>query len=261
MKDLAKQRVNYDEIAPTYDQRFTSDQSKCVGSALLALARKLGADCILEAGCGTCHWLTQMQAVSHNLYGLDLSAGMLNQARSQKTPAQFTRGYARLLPFKGCSFDFIFCINAIHHFEESRAFIAEAFRILKPDGALAIVGNDPHGRKDSWYVYHYFEGTYETDLKRFPAWDVVFEWMAADGFKGLEFRQVERILEIKHGLEVLDDPFLQKNACSQLALLTDEDYTAGLKKINTVLEKAEDSGETPIFRSDISLTMLTGYKV
>ena len=29
---------------------------------------------------------------------------------------------------------------------------------------------DPHGRRESWYVYRYFEGVYERDLARFPTW-------------------------------------------------------------------------------------------
>ncbi len=59
---------------------------------------------------------------------------------------------------------------------------------------------------------------------------------------------------------MFDDPFLQKNACSQLALLTDEAYAAGLRRLERAVQQAEAKGETIIFPAEISLAMLTGYK-
>ena len=149
------------------------------------------------------------------------NTGMLNQARNRNVQAALIRGCAKQLPFESGFFDFVFCVNAIHHFEDARAFISETSRVLQPGGALAVVGSEPHGRKDSWFAYHYFDGTYETDLKRFPRWQTVSEWMAASGFERMELNEVERIMDPKYGREVLNDPFLQKNSCSQLALLSD----------------------------------------
>ncbi|MBS1251635.1 MAG: putative methyltransferase YcgJ [Anaerolineales bacterium] len=254
---MIKQHVDYDQIAPVYDRRFASDEPTGTGEALVALAEELKANRLLEVGCGTGRWLAELQPIVQELYGLDLSAGMLSQARERSMPAKLVRGYARRTPFQNSFFDLAFCVNAIHHFEDPRGFIKEALRVLRPGGALAIVGNDPRGRKDSWYVYHYFEGTWETDLMRFPTWETVSDWMREVGFERLELREVERIHDPKRGREVLDDPFLEKHACSQLALLTDEAYRAGLRRIESALARAEARGEPLVFQVDISIAILT----
>ena len=258
---MTRQRVNYNQIAPEYDDRYINPSLEERGKALVELAGKLQADQILEVGCGTGHWLGAMHAVTQGLYGLDASLGMLKQAHSREGALKLACGYARQLPFKDNCFDLVFCIHAIHHFEDPRAFIGEAFRVLRGGGALAIVGSDPHRRRDDWYVYQYFEGTHETDLGRFPAWEALSEWMAAHGFDRIKLREVERVDHRKHGRQVFDDPFLGKNACSQLALLGEEAYAAGMRRIEAALTEAEAREETVLFRSEFSIGMLLGQKV
>jgi hypothetical protein len=136
--------------------------------------------------------------------------------------------------------------------------VAEARRLLRPGGALAVIGMDPHGRRDSWYIYEYFEGMYEDDLERFPSWGSVLDWMVAEAFTEIEWRPVERILDAKIGREVLDNPFLEKDSCSQLALLTDEAFAAGLRRIKAALAETEPSAETLVFSTEILLAMLVG---
>ena len=258
---MTSQRVNYDRIASEYDQRFSGHSLEDRRTALLELAGKLRAERTLEVGCGTGRWLSAMHPEVPELCGLDPSMGMLNQARQREIPIKLVCGHAERLPFENSYFDMVFCVNAIHHFESPRAFVGEAFRVLQVGGALAIIGSDPHGRRDSWYGYHYFGGTYETDLRRFPAWEEVSEWMSAEGFERIELREVERIDDPKHGRKVLDDPFLRKNSCSQLALLTEEAYTVGVRRIEAALKAAEAQGEGIDFPSELSIGMLTGYRV
>ncbi len=257
---MTKPRVNYDQIAPTYDKRFVHDRTEGIGKATLDLAQRLNASRILEVGCGTCHWLAQMHKVGSKLYGLDLSTGMLNQAQERRTGLRLVNGHARRLPFESKVFDLVFCVNAIHHFQHPRGFVSEAARVLRRGGALAVVGNDPHGRRESWFTYHYFDGVYETDLRRLPGWKTVRDWMVEDGFEGIEQREVERIVDPKYGRGVFDDPFLKKNACSQLALLTEEAYQAGLERIEADLVEAEARGQTLVFETDILIVMVAGRK-
>lgn len=255
-----KHRVNYDHVAPNYDRRYAVSMCEGVEAALLTLAQSMHGGRVLEVGCGTCHWLARLGGASQELFGLDLFAGMLNQAQNRNAHMGLLCGRAGLLPYRSSSFDLLYCVNAIHHFTYPRKFVSEAFRVLQPGGALAIIGSDSYHRHNSWYVYHYFDGTFETDQKRFPGWDSVSEWMMADGFTDLDKRQVERIQDPKYGRQVLGDPFLRKDSCSQLMLLTDEAYQAGLGRIEADLTEAETRGETLIFQSDISLAMLTGHR-
>lgn len=251
-------RVNYDQIASTYDRRFEVGGMRATAAALLALADDLRARRILEVGCGTGRWLADLRPATDQLYGLDLSTGMLSRARERDEQLRLVRGRAGQLPFPTAVFDLVYCVNAIHHFDEPRAFVFEARRLLRPRGTLAVVGMDPHGCREHWYLYKYFRGTYETDLARFPSWGTVLDWAAAAGFEQVSWRVVEHIDDPKVGWAVLEDRFLRKDATSQLTLLTDEAYAEGLRRIRTALEAADATGKQLIFPSDILIGMVVG---
>ncbi len=186
--------------------------------------------------------------------------GMLEQAKRQPAPLKLSRGSAIQLPYRDNTFDFIYCVDAIHHFGNHRQFIAEAFRILKPSGALAVIGHDPHEGTSNWYIYDYFNGVYDTDLRRYPTGKSVTKFMEAEGFQSVSVQTIEHILNVHVGEAVLRDPFLKKSATSQLALLTDEEYFLGIRRIEEVLANAAASGEKSVFSSDIQVKMHLGYK-
>jgi len=183
---------------------------------------------------------------------------MLGQARQQDTRFRLICAHATRLPFPEAAFDLVFCVNALHHFDAPRVFISEARRLLRPGGALAVVGMDPHTGRDDWYVYDYFEGTLAADLARFPSAGTILDWMIASGFDQVERRVAEHINGHFLGREVLGDYFLQKHSTSQLALLTDEAYAAGVRRMEAALAAAEAEGETLVFPNDLSLTILIG---
>jgi hypothetical protein len=57
---------------------------------------------------------------------------------------------------------------------------------------------------------------------------------------------------------VLDDPFLQKNAASQLALLSDDEYAVGLRRIEAAIAAGEAVGNPPVFPCELTIRMLVG---
>ena len=264
---MAGNQVDYDHIAPGFDRRYTvGSEQRGIAAALLAVAEarapapaKAGdATRILEVGCGTGYWLASLRSATTQLYGLDLSAGMLAQARSREERLALARGTACHLPFADACADLVYCVNAIHHFQRQRDFVFEGRRLLRPGGTLVVIGMDPRWHRHRWYVYDYFAGTYETDLDRFPSWGMVMDWMVEAGFEGIEWQLVERIEDHKVGRDVFSDPFLQKDSCSQLALLTDEGYAAGLRRIATALSEAEAEGRSLTFATDLLQAMLAG---
>lgn len=255
---MGTNRVNYDEIARTYDQRYTVNQFAGIAAGLLSLAQRCRARRILEVGCGTGRWLAALFPCVAQVYGVDLSLGMLRQAQ-QKQQFHLICGQAGSLPFSSAVFDLVFCVNAFHHFDDPHRFIAEARRLLRQGGALAIIGMDPHGGHDRWYLYDFFTGTYDTDLRRFPSKEVLSQWLVAAGFHTVDWCIAERIVHTIVGRAVFDDPILQKQGTSQLALLTDEAYALGMRRIEAAVAEAEAAGKTRIFPVDISLTMLTGW--
>jgi ubiquinone/menaquinone biosynthesis C-methylase UbiE len=250
-------QVDYDRIAPGYDRRYIHGSGqRGLTEALLALAR--GKELVLEVGCGTGHWLASLHSAAGMMFGLDLSAGMLAQAQARGEPLYLARGRACCLPFGDACVDLVYCVNAIHHFQRHRDFIFEARRLLRPGGSLVVVGSEPRAHRHRWYIYDYFPGTYETDLDRFPSWGRVSDWMIEAGFEQIEWGLVERIEDHKVDRGIFADPFLQKDACSQLALLSDEAYAAGLRRIATALAEAETRGASITFPTDLWQAMLVG---
>jgi ubiquinone/menaquinone biosynthesis C-methylase UbiE len=254
-------RVDYDRIASGYDQRFEGGRRSDTASALLELARQLGAERILEVGCGTGRWLGDLSVTAQQLHGLDLSKGMLREASNRPPSLALVQGRAAQLPYPDATFDLVYCVNAIHHFGRPRDFVSEARRLLRLGGALCVIGMDALNQKDRWYVYDYFDGVYSTDLARFPSWGTVLDWMVAEGLRHVECRVIERIAQRWIGREVLCDPFLEKDSCSQLALLTESDYAAGLSRIEAALHEAEENGERLTFATDLALAMIAGTSV
>ena len=256
----AAKPVDYDQIAPTYDQRYHTNRLEGVEDALLALIRKQNVQRVLEAGCGTGRWLGSLPPVVPHMVGLDLSMGMLRRAYKKNQGCDLVNGRGGQLPFRKRYFDLVFCVNALHHFKDPLGFISNAWASLEPGGFLVIVGQVPQERPNRWFVYDYFEGTYETDLKRFHTWDTVKRWMKSAGFERVWFETVEKIQDHKSGTGVFDDPFLKKNATSQLAQLSNQAYDEGINRIRNALKYAEMKGETLVFQVDLRLDMLTGQK-
>lgn len=79
-------------------------------------------------------------------YGVDISEPTLRQARAAFPAAragvhalQAAVGDVRDLPFRSASFDAIYSMGTIEHFDETERAVAEMARVLKP-GGRAIIG-------------------------------------------------------------------------------------------------------------------------
>lgn len=251
-------RVDYSEIAPTYDARYTLGLYDGVLVALRALVIGKNSEYTLEAGCGTGYWLSALSDLIPHLYGLDYSLEMLRKARERDSCGALVRATAEILPFHETTFDLIFCVNAIHHFGRIDQFISEARRLLRPGGTLAAIGMDPHQGRDYWCVYDYFPETKATDLVRYPSSGQVTDAMLRVGFDRIECRVACRFAATRRGYAVFEDPELQRRGCSQMALLSDDQYAAGVERIRSALQVSKPD-EPPVFKVDIAMMMQCGY--
>ncbi len=175
----------------------------------------------------------------------------------ERGSADLVAGIAKSLPFRNRTFDLIYCVNALHHFGDPNAFIDHAPVFLRRPGTLSISGIDPRMIR-KWYLYEYFAGTYERDLRRFPSVADIVNWMGAAGMDRMEYRVVETTVAMHKGRSVFSDPFLAKNSNSQLALLTDAEYAAGLQRIENVIKQAEKEEREIQFSAELPFMMITG---
>ena len=252
--------VDYERLADRYERRYATHSYESIAAALRGLVAEGRVQGALEVGCGTGHWLRELAPLVSRVVGVDPSPGMLRQAQARDGAARLVRARANGLPFASPAFDLIYCVHALHHFEDPRRFVTDAAGILRPHGALAIIGLDAHVARESWYIHKYFDGTWETDRRRYPPWTDLVSWMDAAGLESVEVRLVERIRKTWSGAQVLDEPLLDKGSTSQLALLSDEAYAAGVERMRAEVRRAEDEGRQAVFEIDIVINLAVGRR-
>ncbi len=95
---------------------------------------------ILDCGCGRGFYLLFLGRLAQaDLYGVDADPQVLAQAR-QHLPGQVTlaRSDAVHLPFPAGYFDKMILSEVLEHLPDDRTALAEARRVLRPGGVLAI---------------------------------------------------------------------------------------------------------------------------
>jgi ubiquinone/menaquinone biosynthesis C-methylase UbiE len=224
--------TDYDRIADRFDTRYRHYAYDGVRETLLNF---LGtATSVLDVGCGTGHWLTLRPVI----VGLDPSAAMLARARDVALGARLVRGRAEQLPFPDESFDRLFCVNALHHFDDRVQFFAEARRVLRPGGGLLTIGKDPHTDRDEWWVYQYFEETRAIDRKRFARVRTLRGEMALAGFAWTESMEAEHIEVVRPASEALVNGIVDQSFTSQLTVLSEEEFRRGSDRLREANDAA-----------------------
>ena len=163
---------------------------------------------------------------------------MLARARATVPSALLIRATAEALPWRDATFDRVYCINALHHFRDRVQFFAEARRILKPGGGLLSIGKDPHVERDTWWVYEYFPETLGIDRDRFARVRTLRGELAAAGFTWAESFECDHIEAMRPAGEALTTGIVDRAYTSQLTVLSDEEFGAGVARIRAANDAA-----------------------
>jgi ArsR family transcriptional regulator len=121
-----------------------------VEAALAALLPRDGIRDLLDIGTGTGRMLEIFAPKVERALGIDLSREMLavarvNLERSEQRNCSVRLGDMYQLPLPGASFDAVIIHQVLHYAERPGQVIAEAARVLRPGGYLAVVDFAPHG--------------------------------------------------------------------------------------------------------------------
>ncbi len=133
--------------APIYDlpylQRwvYRPAQDEMVGEL-----RAHGSRRIADIACGTGILATRIhdELDPDEIYGIDMSDGMLEQARARSAEVTWRKAPAEQLPFDDGSLDAVVTTTAFHFFDQPAA-MREFHRVLAPGGfaAVATIGPPP----------------------------------------------------------------------------------------------------------------------
>jgi ubiquinone/menaquinone biosynthesis C-methylase UbiE len=249
---------DYNYVASVYDQRYERSE---YGPVLELLLNFVGntSNRILEVGCGTGHWLKELEQHSHSTTGLDPAIEMLRTAGQKQSQTKLVQGKAEVLPFFNSSFDRLFCINAFHHFTDKKAFIKEARRIVRPGGGVLIIGLDPHTGLDRWWIYEYFPQVVDIDKNRYPSTSSIRSSLAAAGFTDCNTIEVLHWPIELNARSALESGRLTKTTTSQLTILTDAEYETGINKLVQDIETAEATGQVLKIGADLRLFATTAW--
>jgi ubiquinone/menaquinone biosynthesis C-methylase UbiE len=126
--------------APTYDLPFLQRWVyRPAHDEVIAQLRAHQSRRIADIACGTGILADRIERELHpdEIYGVDMSDGMLNAARARSTRVQWLRGPAEQLPFADGALDAVVTTSAFHFFEQAAA-LREFHRVLSPGGLAAV---------------------------------------------------------------------------------------------------------------------------
>jgi len=157
-------------------------------------------------------------------------------------------------PFKADSFDYITNQFSYHHMVNKERFFPQVYRILKPGGRFVLTNIDPWSMPN-WAVYRYFPAAQQRDhLDCYPAETIVSRLEQA-GFTNIQIsRQHQQYTET---LKSILAYCVQRHRTSQLIVIPDNEYQAGLDSIRSDIEVLS---ENTAIDSEICLLVATADK-
>ncbi len=148
---LTTTRDSYDTIADAYAE-WTADELavKPVERSVLACFAELaaGQGPMADVGCGTGRVTAHLAGLGADVFGVDLSPGMLAAARKRHPGLRFDEGSMTALELADASLGSLLAWYSVIHVPDAQLpqALAEFHRVLKPGGHLLVasqIGDEP----------------------------------------------------------------------------------------------------------------------
>jgi ubiquinone/menaquinone biosynthesis C-methylase UbiE len=228
--------VNYDNVSHTYDTgRIALTE---VTEKLVRLIQAGRNSTVLDMGCGTGNYTAAIQQAVKKVIGIDLSTGMLNQARAKSPSLQLIYGDITSLPFQSEAFDAAYAVQVFHHIRNKEVFLAEARRVLK-NGAYLALDSCSHQQMRTFWHYHYFPQGIEVDLARIPDAEDIANLLEDAGFSDVatEISYSDLAFENEKPERYLDGDY--RDSQSTFCLLTESDIETGCERLREDIASGE----------------------
>lgn len=127
-------------LSPAYDLPFLQQWVyRPPHDEVIAQLRAHGSRKIADIACGTGVLSTRIERELQpdEIYGIDMSDGMLGQARAKSDTVRWRRGPAEQLPFADGELDAVVTTSAFHFFDQPAA-LREFHRVLASGGLVAV---------------------------------------------------------------------------------------------------------------------------
>lgn len=127
-----------------YNKKYFQDRDlldRHLAATIEMLAQEHGLKKILDVGCGAGKLVKYFNDNDFDAMGCDKFPEAIKIAKIVNNSSSIQQAPATNLPFKNHSFDLVTAISVIEHLTENGAklFLAEAKRVLKPNGFLFMV--------------------------------------------------------------------------------------------------------------------------
>lgn len=148
MKDKFKQAIKtYDKIAKLY-----ADYTECklMQYQLSKFTSILPGKKVLDVGCGVGRDVSYMTEDGLDIVGIDISEGLLKEAKKRYPKAKFKKMDFRKMTFKANSFDGIWSMASLIHTEreEMPKVLKEFSRVLKKNGVVYLAVVEGEGEEE-----------------------------------------------------------------------------------------------------------------
>jgi len=135
----------FDKMSATWSDRYRRNGHfrKRLATALSWLEADSSQLQLLDFGCGSGVLIGELLALGHNVYGVDSSAGMIEQSKQRfkqnpllslelLTSDDFSGEYLRR------TFDGIFCLGVIEYVDNAELLVKRLASVIKPNGFLVM---------------------------------------------------------------------------------------------------------------------------
>ncbi|MFX1260522.1 MAG: class I SAM-dependent methyltransferase [Promethearchaeota archaeon] len=229
-----EQSIDYDAVSKVYDQVRTGDP-EMIFHLLEESPPRLGS-LVLDVGCGTANnTLLFQRSTGAQMVGLDLSGGMLAEARHKADVITLVQAPANMMPFPSDTFSMVFMTEVIHHLPDAASTIHEMARVLG-GGSMCIV-TQSHEQIEQRMTSRFFPATVDIDKARYPGIPEIEGHMRSAGLESIWSKQY-RFAPVSLGEEYLDT--VSRKGYSMLHKISENDYQEGFKALQEAFADSEE---------------------